>query len=56
MFGLLDVIDERQYQASGIALDRDGELIGFALFRRFGDGYVIGPVTRRPPYFCIRVP
>jgi GNAT superfamily N-acetyltransferase len=30
--------------ASGIALDRDGELIGFALFRRFGDGYVIGPV------------
>ncbi|HEY2020164.1 GNAT family N-acetyltransferase [Paraburkholderia sp.] len=31
-------------QASGIALDRDGELIGFALFRRFGDGHVIGPV------------
>nr|WP_245933129.1 GNAT family N-acetyltransferase [Caballeronia novacaledonica] len=30
--------------ASGIALDRDGELIGFALFRRFGDGHVIGPV------------
>lgn len=30
--------------ANGIALDRDGELIGFALFRRFGDGYVIGPV------------
>jgi len=31
--------------ASGIALDRDGELIGFALFRRFGDGHVIGPVV-----------
>ncbi|HKT98502.1 MAG TPA: GNAT family N-acetyltransferase [Paraburkholderia sp.] len=30
--------------ASGIALDRDGTLIGFALFRRFGDGHVIGPV------------
>ncbi|SEJ59278.1 GNAT family N-acetyltransferase [Paraburkholderia diazotrophica] len=30
--------------ASGIALDREGELIGFALFRRFGDGHVIGPV------------
>lgn len=30
--------------SSGIALDRDGELIGFALFRRFGDGHVIGPV------------
>lgn len=31
--------------ASGIALDRDGTLIGFALFRRFGDGHVIGPVV-----------
>lgn len=30
--------------ANGIALDRDGTLIGFALFRRFGDGHVIGPV------------
>ena len=29
----------------GIVLDRDGELIGFALFRRFGRGYVIGPVV-----------
>ena len=35
---LLDVAD-------GIALDRDGTLIGFALFRRFGDGHVIGPVV-----------
>ncbi|WP_420819300.1 GNAT family N-acetyltransferase [Paraburkholderia flava] len=31
--------------ANGIALDRDGELTGFALFRRFGDGHVIGPVV-----------
>lgn len=31
-------------ESAGIALDRDGELLGFALFRRFGDGYVIGPV------------
>jgi GNAT superfamily N-acetyltransferase len=31
-------------ESSGIALDREGEPIGFALFRRFGDGYVIGPV------------
>ena len=31
--------------SSGIALDRDGELLGFALFRRFGDGHVIGPVV-----------
>jgi predicted N-acetyltransferase YhbS len=31
--------------ADGIALDRDGELLGFALFRRFGRGYAIGPVA-----------
>ncbi|MEO6748178.1 MAG: GNAT family N-acetyltransferase [Casimicrobiaceae bacterium] len=30
--------------SDGIALDRDGELLGFALFRRFGRGYAIGPV------------
>jgi hypothetical protein len=30
--------------ADGIALDRDGELVGFALFRRFGRGFAIGPV------------
>lgn len=30
--------------ADGIVLDRDGEAIGFALFRRFGRGYAIGPV------------
>ncbi|MDH6146489.1 MULTISPECIES: GNAT family N-acetyltransferase [Paraburkholderia] len=31
--------------ADGIALDRDGELLGFSLFRRFGRGFVIGPVV-----------
>jgi predicted N-acetyltransferase YhbS len=29
---------------SGVVLDRDGEAIGFALLRRSGRGYVIGPV------------
>ncbi|ABE36598.1 acetyltransferase family protein [Paraburkholderia xenovorans LB400] len=31
--------------ADGIALDRDGELLGFSLFRRFGRGFIIGPVV-----------
>jgi len=31
--------------ADGIALDHDGELLGFALFRRFGRGFAIGPVV-----------
>jgi len=31
--------------ADGIALDRNGEILGFALFRRFGRGYAIGPVV-----------
>jgi predicted N-acetyltransferase YhbS len=31
--------------ADGIALDRDGELLGFSLFRRFGRSFVIGPVV-----------
>ncbi|GAB3626801.1 N-acetyltransferase GCN5 [Pandoraea terrae] len=35
---LLDVSD-------GIALEHDGELLGFALFRRFGRGFAIGPVV-----------
>jgi GNAT superfamily N-acetyltransferase len=28
-----------------VALDADGRTVGFALFRRFGHGYVIGPVV-----------
>lgn len=35
---LLDVAD-------GIAIERDGELLGFSLFRRFGRGFAIGPVV-----------
>ncbi|WP_198399108.1 hypothetical protein [Caballeronia hypogeia] len=30
--------------SSGIGLERNGALMGFALFRRFGRGYAIGPV------------
>lgn len=44
---LLDVAD-------GIALDRDGELLGFALFRRFGRGFVIGPVVAPHAPYCHR--
>ena len=29
----------------GVILDRDGEAVGFALFRRFGRGYAVGPVV-----------
>ena len=39
------VIPELLRESAGVALDREGEPIGFALFRRFGDGYVIGPVV-----------
>ncbi|RXV65892.1 N-acetyltransferase [Burkholderia stabilis] len=38
------VIDALLGIANGIAIDRDGELLGFALFRRFGRGHAIGPV------------
>jgi predicted GNAT family N-acyltransferase len=31
--------------AQGVVLDRGGEAAGFALFRRFGLGYAIGPVV-----------
>jgi GNAT superfamily N-acetyltransferase len=31
--------------AQGIALERDGELLGFALLRPFGRGHAIGPVV-----------
>lgn len=40
--------------AQGIGLDRDGELIGFALFRRFGRGRAIGPVVAPPDEEPIR--
>ncbi|WP_374625612.1 GNAT family N-acetyltransferase [Pandoraea sp.] len=31
--------------ADGIAIERDGELLGFSLFRRFGRGFAIGPLV-----------
>jgi ribosomal protein S18 acetylase RimI-like enzyme len=31
--------------AEGVAIDRDGDMLGFALVRRFGHGRVIGPVV-----------
>jgi len=31
--------------AQGVVLDRDGEAVGFALFRRFGMGHAVGPVV-----------
>jgi len=34
-----------QKQAQGVVLDRGGVAAGFALFRRFGHGYVVGPVV-----------
>ncbi|HEX3380167.1 MAG TPA: GNAT family N-acetyltransferase [Paraburkholderia sp.] len=39
------VLSALRQSADGIALDRDGELLGFSLFRRFGRGYAIGPVV-----------
>ncbi|MDE1180889.1 GNAT family N-acetyltransferase [Paraburkholderia sp.] len=40
-----EVLPALLQNADGIALARDGELLGFALFRRFGRGYAIGPVV-----------
>jgi hypothetical protein len=31
--------------AEGVALERNGELVGFAIMRRFGRGHAIGPVV-----------
>lgn len=31
--------------AEGVVLDRDGQAAGFALYRRFGRGHVVGPVV-----------
>ncbi|HWK47992.1 MAG TPA: GNAT family N-acetyltransferase [Stellaceae bacterium] len=39
---LLDALIET---ADGVVLDREGEVMGFALLRRFGRGHVIGPVV-----------
>lgn len=34
--------------AEGVLLERDGEPVGFSLFRCFGRGYAIGPVVAMP--------
>jgi predicted N-acetyltransferase YhbS len=39
------LFQEMVKQANGVMLDRDGVAVGFALFRRFGLGYVIGPLV-----------
>ncbi|MGH8782973.1 GNAT family N-acetyltransferase [Paraburkholderia sp.] len=35
--------------AEGVVLERDGELLGFSLYRRFGRGYAIGPIAALAP-------
>lgn len=39
---LLSALLER---GESVALERDGEIVGFSVLRRFGRGYVIGPVV-----------
>jgi GNAT superfamily N-acetyltransferase len=39
------LLDALRGQAQGVILDRSGDASGFALFRRFGHGYVVGPVV-----------
>ena len=39
------VIKELLKVANCVAIDRNGELVGFAAVRKFGHGYVIGPVV-----------
>jgi GNAT superfamily N-acetyltransferase len=39
------VIKQLLKVADCVAIDRDGELVGFAAVRKFGHGYVIGPVV-----------
>lgn len=41
------VIAELIAQGDAIVLDDDGEAVGFAVYRRFGRGHVIGPVVAR---------
>lgn len=39
------IAELRKHKAKGVVLDRNGEAIGFSLFRRFGRGYSIGPTV-----------
>lgn len=40
-----DVLEQLIAVAQGAALERDGELVGFSMMRRFGLGLAIGPVV-----------
>jgi predicted N-acetyltransferase YhbS len=40
-----DVLARQLRTARGVVLDRGGEAVGFAIFRRFGMGYAIGPAV-----------
>lgn len=40
-----EVLKQLASVAEGVALERNGELTGFSIGRRFGRGYVIGPVV-----------
>lgn len=40
-----ELLAELLKSAQGVVLDRGGEAVGFALFRRFGHGYAIGPAV-----------
>lgn len=44
-----DVLKQLVAMAEGAVLERDGQLAGFALLRRFGRGQVIGPVVAPDP-------
>lgn len=43
------VLNELLQVAEGVVIDSYGELTGFALMRRFGHGYAIGPVVAPDP-------
>ena len=40
-----DVLKQLACAAEGVALQRNGELVGFSMMRRFGFGHAIGPVV-----------
>lgn len=44
------LMDALLRRARGLAIDREGEILGVALFRRFGRGYVVGPVVAPDPH------
>jgi hypothetical protein len=44
-FGRAEMLKALAELGQILGLERDGHLVGFAVFRRFGRGYVIGPVV-----------